>query len=283
MIGELDKPGMQVMIKAMIVEIGLSDMTSLGVQVASNPSAFGTLGPNAMTALNELSYNENRTNFSSATSADISILVDLLVKHANGRILNQPTLWTKDNEEAIFIKGQKIAFITGEQTQNTGSTQQTYNFEDVGVTLRVRPSITPEKAVDLTINLNISQVEPELINNQVARKNLDTTTHMIVNDGQSVMMGGILFQNDDIVINKLPLLGDLPLVGRLFRHEKTSQTNSELLVFVTPHVIDEGLLKAIPANANSLEVQARYRDRLEETAESLNKLFMTNPEIPAEK
>lgn len=283
MINELDKPGMQVMIKAIIVEITLSDMTSLGVQVSSNPNAFGTLGPNAMTALNNLSYNESRTNFSSTTDADINVLVDMLIKHANGRVLNQPTLWTKDNEEAIFIKGQKIAFITGEQTQNTGSTQQTYNFEDVGVTLRVRPSITPEKAVDLTINLNISQVEPELINTQVARKNMNTTTHMIVNDGQSVMMSGILYQNDDIITHKIPLLGDLPLVGGLFRHEKTSQTNSELLVFVTPHVIDDAILRAIPANDNGQEVLDRARHRMEETAESLNQLFMPDPEIPIEK
>ncbi|MHC4292202.1 MAG: hypothetical protein ACYSTR_08330, partial [Planctomycetota bacterium] len=59
-------------------------------------------------------------------------------------------------------------------------------YEDVGVTLRIRPNITPERAVDMTINLNISQVEDELINTQVVRSNLDTTTNLIVNDGQSV-------------------------------------------------------------------------------------------------
>ena len=277
MIQELDRPGMQVMIKAVIVEIGLSDMTSLGVQVASNPTAFGTLGPNAMTALNSLTYTEQRSNFSSTIEADISVLVDLLVKNANGRVLNQPTLWTKDNEEAFFVKGQKVGFVTGQQTQDTGSTQQTVNFENVGITLRVRPNITPEKAVDLTISLNVSSLEPETVNNQVVRKNLETTTNMIVNDGQSVMMGGILYQDDTIIVNKLPLLGDLPLIGRAFRHEKTSQTNTELLVFITPYVVDEALLKNIPANPNSQEVLEESRQRVQDTADSLNKLFMTEP------
>jgi general secretion pathway protein D len=278
MIKELDRPGMQVMIKAVIVEIGLSDMTSLGVQVASNPAAFGSLGPNALTALNNLTYVEERTNFSAAIETDISVLVDLLVKHANGRVLNQPTLWTKDNEEAFFVKGQKVGFVTGQQTQDTGSTQQTVNFENVGITLRVRPNITPEKAVDLTISLNVSSLEPETVNNQVVRKNLETTTNMIVNDGQSVMMGGILYQDDTIIVNKLPLLGDLPLVGRVFRHEKTSQTNNELLVFITPYVVDEALLKKIPANPNSHEVLEESRQRVQDTADSLNRLFRRSPE-----
>jgi len=272
----LDQPGMQVMIKAVIVEIGLSDMTSLGVKLASNPAAFGPLGVNAMTALNQLSVAETRGSFSFAADADISVLVDLLVKHANGRVLNQPTLWTKDNEEAIFVKGQKVAFITGDQTASTGSTQRTFTFEDVGVTLRIRPNITPEKAVDLTINLNISKIEPELINDQNVRSNLDSTTRMIVNDGQSVMMGGILNQTESLIQHKVPLLGDLPLLGGLFRHNATTQSNAELLVFVTPYVMDEQTLQTIPADpTDRTQTLEQSRQTLDATVESLNQLFMT--------
>ena len=118
MIKELDKPGMQVMIKVVIVDINLSDATSLGVQYASDPSAFGTLGVNAMTALNELLYQDLDGPFTFSSGANINVLVDLLVKKANGRIMNQPTLWTKDNEEAIFVKGQKIGFIENVQSDN---------------------------------------------------------------------------------------------------------------------------------------------------------------------
>ena len=289
MIEALDRPGMQVMIKAVIVEINLSDTTSLGVQLSSNGTFSAEIGPNALTALNTLTYRgpnsasssatTSPTHFSSLTDTNIDVLVDLLVKHANGRVLNQPTLWTKDNEEAVFIKGQKVAFITGQQTANTGSTQTSFTFEDVGVTLRVRPNITPEKAVDLTINLNISQIQPDIINLQRVRSNLDSTTHMIVNDGQSVMMGGILTQNDNLIRHKIPLLGDLPLVGGLFRHEFTDKANSELLVFVTPHVVDDATLSALPADANTLEVIEKARRRMAETAEALNQMFMESWDI----
>jgi general secretion pathway protein D len=283
MIKELDRPGMQVMIKVVIVDINLSDATSLGVQYASDPAAFGTLGVNAMTALNELLYTDLSGPFTFASGADISVLVDLLVKKANGRILNQPTLWTKDNEEAMFVKGQKIGFIENVQSDNSNpnSFNRSFTYEDVGVTLRIRPNITPERAVDMTINLNISQVEDELINTQIVRANLDTTTHLIVNDGQSVMLGGILERNDGKVIQKVPLLGDLPILGFLFRHEKTDLTNSELLIFMTPYVIDETTLKNIPPDEMSTEeFLQRSRMKMEDVVDRLSNSVMQLSEDP---
>ena len=288
MIKELDKPGMQVMIKVVIMDVNLSNATSLGVQYATDPSAFGTLGVNAMTALNELSYsdffNAGQTGlFEFVTGADISVLVDLLVKEMNGRVLNQPTLWTKDNEEAIFVKGQKIAFIENVQSDNSnpGAFNRSFSYEDVGVTLRIRPNITPERAVDMTINLNISGVEDDLINTQVARRNLDTTTHLIVNDGQSVMLGGILERNDVLIKQKVPLLGDLPIIGALFSHSKTDLTNNELLIFMTPYVIDDATLSTIPLDETSTdEFLQQSRQRLDEAAEQLRNSIMELPEDP---
>ena len=288
MIEVLDKPGMQVMIKVVIVDIKLSDATSLGVQYASDPSAFGTLGINAISGLNELAYTDFFTAgstglFEFASGADISVLVDLLVKQANGRILNQPTLWTKDNEEAIFVKGQKIAFLENVQSDNSNpnSFNRSFSYEDVGVTLRIRPNITPERAVDMTVNLNISEVEDELVNTQVARKNLDTTTHLIVNDGQSVMLGGILERNDSVVVEKVPFFGSLPIIGALFRHEKTSLSNSELLIFMTPYVIDDKILQDIPLDEMSTEeFLQQSRHRMEDIADHLSEAVMQLSDDP---
>jgi general secretion pathway protein D len=271
MIEELDQPGMQVMIKAIIIEVNLQDASSLGVKLSTNSGALGETGVDSVNFLNQLqnversagsTLNASGTSLISGTrldtSANIYALVDLLVEKVNGRVLNQPTLWTKDNEEAIFVKGQKVAFLSGDQTNqsNTDSVSRTYTYENVGVTLRVRPNITPEKAVDMTINLNISQLESEsqLVNEQRARKNLDATTHLIVSDGQTIMMGGILFQNDEKTIQKIPLLGDIPLLGALFSHTGTDLTNSELLVFITPYVFDESRRKGIPVEENHQQI-----------------------------
>ncbi|RKY06145.1 MAG: hypothetical protein DRP65_12135, partial [Planctomycetota bacterium] len=239
MINQLDQPGKQVMIKAVIVEIDHNSMTSLGIQLSTNPDAFG-LEENALGFLTKLLNTETRGALTLTTTANVNILIDLLVKKVNARILNQPTLWTKDNEEAVFIKGTEVAFITASKISTEASaTDKTYNYKDVGVTLRVRPNITPEKAVDTTINLEISDVATERINDQVAVSKLNTTTHVIVNDGETILLGGILFQKDSAVRRKVPLLGDIPVAGALFSHEETLQTNNELLAFITPYVIDE--------------------------------------------
>jgi general secretion pathway protein D len=272
MIEELDLPGMQVMIKAVIVEVDLKDSSSLGIRFASDSSALGSAGINSMSFLNGLLAIENGSNSTTGTNgallegsqfsveSNVNALVDMLVTNMDGRVLNQPTLWTKDNEEAIFVKGQKVAFIEGEQSDssNLSNTSRTYTYDNVGVTLRVRPNITPEKAVDLTINLNISEIETTLINGQNTRKNLDATTHMIVSDGQTIMMGGILFQNDQKTVDKVPLLGDIPLLGALFTHDTSSLTNSELLVFITPHVFDERMRQEIPSEND-------HRDLIEQS------------------
>ena len=239
MIEQLDQPGKQVMIKAVILSVDHSSVTSLGVQFATNSLAFGNLTENAVRALTELASGLERGSFTLSAGLDIHTLIEFLEKHANARVLNQPTLWTKDNEEAVFFRGQRVAFVVSSNTSTEGTaTKENVEYRPVGVTLRVRPNITPEKAVDTTINLNISQVEPEIINGNIATSDLDTTTHVIVQDGETIMLGGILFQNESNIERKVPLLGDLPLLGGLFRHEETTIANNELLMFITPYVVE---------------------------------------------
>ncbi|MEJ2700911.1 MAG: secretin N-terminal domain-containing protein [Sedimentisphaerales bacterium] len=256
LISDLDVPGKQVVIEAIIMEIDHSEVTSLGVQLATNPNAFGTLGENALLALGNLTAIGTHGSASGAISpaeglgasgsgsvlgvgSDIYALIDFLVKKTNAKVLNQQTLWTKDNEEANFFKGSQVAFL-GSVTQavNVG-TQQDVTFEKVGMELRARPSITPEDNVDMIVNVQISSLTADLVNSQPVRSLMNTTTNMIVANGQTLLLGGILFQNDTTVQHKLPFFGDLPLIGGAFRHNSINQANNEMLVFMTPRVIEE--------------------------------------------
>ncbi len=282
MINELDVPGKQVMIKAVIVEVDHKSMTSLGLQLASDPTAFGTLGENAFTALNTLTHMATHGTIAPSaattigatgtgtvlgTGTDVFALIDFLIKKVNAKILNQQTLWTKDNEEASFFKGQRVAF----QTQ-MGVTQQTttqsYEYEKVGMTLAARPSITPEKNVDMVVNVLLSQLTSDQINNQPVRSLMETQTNMIVQDGQTIMLGGILFQTDSVIERKLPLLGDVPLAGGLFRHNEILLANNELIVFITPFVIDEPG-EMLPETKAEIEGP---RQKLEEVKEQLEQM-----------
>jgi general secretion pathway protein D len=257
-ISELDVPGKQVLIKAIIVEVDHSSATSLGFQLAADPTAFGTVGENAMVALGQVATRNNAgatlgggnigavpltatgTGTISGGTTSVYALIDFLIKKTNAKILNQQTLWTEDNEEALFFKGQVVAFTGGSTLTGTGASQQSVNFQDVGMVVQVRPSITPEKHVDLTIHLQMSQLTPEFVNSQPIRDKLESGTKMIVQDGDTVILGGMLFQTDNRIKRKLPLLGDLPLIGGLFQHNDIALANNELLVFITPFVVDNG-------------------------------------------
>jgi general secretion pathway protein D len=278
MINTLDVPGKQVVIEAIIVEVDHSKVTSLGIELSTNPQAFGALSENAIVALGNL------TNISRHGSAvgtispaqgvaatgsgsvlgvgtDVYALIDFLIKTTNAKVLNQQTLWTKDNEQANFFKGSEVAFLGSESiTQQT--TSQNVEFKKVGMELRTRPSITPENNVDMIVNVKISQLTSDLVNDQPVRTSMETTTNMIVQDGQTLLLGGILFQTDSRIEHKVPLFGDVPLVGGLFRHNEAVQSNNEMFVFMTPHVIAE------PGAAQSEAEESQ--EKLKEIRKGLN-------------
>ena len=287
LIQKLDVPGKQVMIEAIIMEVEHSKVTSLGIELSTNPNAFGTLGENAITALGNLTHLGTHGTASGLISpisqnpfgatgsgtilgvgTDVYTLIDFLIRTTNARILNQQTLWTKDNEEAKFFKGSEVAFLGSESvTQQT--TTQDISFEPVGMELRTRPSITPENKVDMIINVQISQLTSELVNSQPVRTKMNTRTNMIVQDKETLLLGGILFQKDSTVRRKLPLFGDLPLLGGLFRHNEIIQTNSEMLIFITPHVIEESAEELPEVTEKSKEKLDDIREELKGTVETL--------------
>jgi general secretion pathway protein D len=286
-INELDVPGMQVMVRATIVAVDHSALTSLGIELATNPEAFGPLEENSITALGAL------TSLATRGSAEITdtplgaegsgtivgvttqvyALIDFLIKHTNAKVLNEQTLWTEDNEEASFFKGDKVAFQTNFSVSDTGGrVTSNFEFQRVGMTLAVRPSITPEQNVDMIVNVILSQLTGESINGQPVRTEMETTTNMIVADTETLMLGGILFQKDSRIKRKIPLLGDLPLIGGLFQHNDVALSNSELIVFITPFVVNETVELSEAAKKNIEDSKRRLeeiRQQLGQTAEEL--------------
>jgi general secretion pathway protein D len=305
MIHELDVPGKQVMIRAIVVEVDHSKVTSLGVELATNPTAFGTLEENSMLALGNLT-NLGRFGSTNAipaspitagqkssasvlgVSADVYGLIDFLIKKTRAKVLNQQTVWTKDNEEATFFKGDKVAFYTSSTTvaQGTAATQN-FEFQRVGMTLRGRPSITPEKNVDMIVNVILSQLTGAEKNGQPVRSEMETTTNMIIKNGQTIMLGGILSEQDQTIQRKMPLLGDIPVIGGLFGHEETIAANNELIVFITPYVVDE-LDNMLPEaqqelkdNKSKLEgIQQELKKSLDPVKQERSEAPKTTPEGP---
>ncbi|MCH8215163.1 MAG: hypothetical protein IH892_00185 [Planctomycetes bacterium] len=256
LVRELDVPGKQVLIKVVIVEVEHSSLTSLGVRLSSNPGAFPAVGESGVLALTQLTqlFTEGSAAAAARTTsplsavgtgtgsivggtADVYAMVDFLAKTVDAKILNQQSLWTKDNEEASFFKGDLVAFNAGSTVGTGGFSTQNIVFDRVGMWLQIRPSITPEDRVDMEIRVTLSQLKSETVNGQPVRGEMETTTKMIVENGETLMMAGILFQKDSHIALKVPLLGDIPLLGALFKHKELIQSNTELIVFITPQVV----------------------------------------------
>jgi type II secretory pathway component GspD/PulD (secretin) len=139
---------------------------------------------------------------------------------------------------------------------------QSFDYKAVGIQLRVRPRITMRRDVDLKVNLELSSIVPgqTLFGGAIVDRR-ETTTQLIVGNGQTVVISGILRKEDSDIVRKVPLLGDIPLLGALFRSTEKSKINTELLVFITPIVVDNG--------DEADELNEGYLKRLEERRKSL--------------
>jgi len=158
-----------------------------------------------------------------------------------GEIISQPKVMTGDKQEAIIKSGVEIPYQTG---TSSGETQ--IEFRDAVLQLKVTPQITPDNRIimDLVINQDrIGQIVPTAQGG--AEPTIDTTevrTQALVGDGQTLVLGGIFQMEEQKVIEKVPLLGDIPYLGRLFRNTLTDTSKKEILIFVTPRIVSDPLL-----------------------------------------
>ncbi len=167
------------------------------------------------------------------------MVIQALRQQAEVRVLQQPSVFTADNEEASFFEGQDIPVLTQAQTTAQGTVNESVQYQSVGIVLNVRPRITVQGGVDLEINLEISNVVPgqtEFSSPIFDRR--ETATHVIVDDGQTVVLSGILRELESRVERGVPLLKDIPLLGEVFKHRENTTIQTELLMFITPEVIE---------------------------------------------
>lgn len=174
----------------------------------------------------------------------LTALARFLETNADGNILSTPNLVTLDNEEAKIVIGQNVPFITGSFT-NTGSTGsaanpfQTIERKDVGLTLRIKPQVGEGGTVRMTIyqeNSSVDQSSRSSPQGLITDKSA-IETNVVIDDGQIMVLGGLLKDEFSGGVNKVPLLGDIPVVGNLFKTDTRSRTKSNLMVFLRPIIV----------------------------------------------
>lgn len=188
------------------------------------------------------------------TISNLSLLARALETQVNANILSTPTLLTLDNEEARIVVGENVPFITG-QYANTGSTStvtpfQTIERRDVGLVLRVKPQIAEGGTIRINLYQEVSRVESQSASGPILQKrSLDST--VVVKDGGIAVLGGLIQDQFNDGTDKVPLAGDIPVVGQLFRYDARHRVKTNLMIFLRPVILRD------PADGQDLAAE-RY-------------------------
>lgn len=256
LVNELDQPGYQVLIRAAIAEVSLEDAMSLGFRFSTDAGAFTSGDPlmtdNALRGLFSYQFQDMHANTHTFTvNADVNGLLSLLRRITDLKIRSEPKILTADNVEAEFFDGQDIPFLSSTRLTDAGNRDDSFDYFPVGITLRVRPHITEEKSINLTVKLRVSSVVPgrTLFGGAIVDRR-ETTTQILLEDGRTFMISGILREEERAIIRSVPGLGDVPGLGELFKHRETAKVNTELLVFLTPYVIGP---RTVPPASDPIE------------------------------
>ncbi|PKH30467.1 fimbrial protein [Pseudomonas sp. 43NM1] len=255
-VAQLDIPVRQVMIEARIVEANVDYDKSLGVRwggsiqnkgnwnasgVSSGANGSTTIGTPGSTSTNspfvDMGTAANTSGLGIAFITD-NVLLDLeltaMEKTGNGEIVSQPKVVTSDKETAKILKGTEIPY---QEASSSGATS--VSFKEASLSLEVTPQITPDNRIIMEVK--VTKDEPDYLNKvqdvPPIKKN-EVNAKVLVNDGETIVIGGVFSNTQSKVVDKVPFLGDVPYLGRLFRRDVVSEKKSELLVFLTPRIMN---------------------------------------------
>lgn len=250
---QLDIPVRQVMIEARIVEANVDYNKSLGVRWGGTVSNGNTVvyGNDFNGDESGESGEDSTGNFpfvdmglTNATSGlgigfvTNNVLLDLeltaMEKTGNGEVVSQPKVMTADKETAKILKGSEIPY---QEASSSGATSTT--FVEAALSLEVTPQITPDNRIILEVK--VTKDEPDFanaVNGTPSINKNEVNAKVLVNDGETIVIGGVFSNTQTQSVDKVPFLGDLPYLGRMFRRDVVSDSKSELLIFLTPRILN---------------------------------------------
>ena len=242
MIKQLDQPPPQVLIQVLLAEVTLNNQLDLGMEWNYK---FGVKGEQASvgTAFGVAQDLASMGGFNfSVTGGKLTLLLRAMASQGRLKVLSRPQILASDNQPASINVGQRVPFITNTNVSNNGSVFNTIHYQNVGIILNVTPRITQDGAVKMDVAPEISSLSTSTVSlgngiNAAVINNRSAQTTVTVQDGHTIVIGGLITTQDNDTEKKVPLLGDIPFLGSLFRSESHTKQRTELLIIMTPHVL----------------------------------------------
>ncbi len=280
-IDQLDSRRAQVFVETLIMEVNVSKMVEAGVSfhggtgVGQDGSVMGGTNFGSKGSFSSAAISQNPAALAGLPGAIMSASSGSPINLGNGvsipalgavlkaqqtsgvyNVLSAPNILTVDNKKAEIQVGQEVPYKTGEQMNETGGSTTQYTRENVGIILSVLPHIGGGDAVTLEIQQEISGLEEDKMGaGDVITKKRKATTTVLANSEQTIVLGGLITDKVDRSTKKVPLLGDIPLLGYLFREESKTTEKLNLVIFMTPHVIHD------PADMSRISVKKNNERR----------------------
>lgn len=288
----LDVRRAQVFVEALIAEVTADKAAELGIQwqgagatsngdLVAGGTNFGGSGTNIIGIGTSIAAGTAPTigtgfNVGVVRGGNLGLLARAMQTDADANILSTPNLMMLDNEEAKIVIGQNLPFITGSQNGTAANPNpfQTIERKDVGLTLKIKPQISEGGTVKMVISQEVSSVQ-DLTNPAgviTNKRSLDTT--VLVDDGQTLVLGGLIQDQVSKGEYKVPLLGDIPILGWLFRYETRKSSKTNLMIFIRPSVLRT-------AKASQSLSQDRYQSMSKLQVDSQIPWNLILPSMPA--
>lgn len=305
----LDRPKPQVLIKVVFVEVTHNNDLDFGleggwgrqnmngtIQGASAVNGFGLSGLSSIVGTNVNQFGQPISSFAPVSpmtqqgaglyqilGQDYQVTLRAIAQTGNARILSRPSILARNNQPATITVGQSVPLITSVSYNGLNGTPiNAVSYTSVGVILRVTPFITADGLVEMMVSPQISSIDPNLsipISAGVNAPVIDirsADTVAVTADGQTVIIGGLMETDKSQTDTKIPILGDIPVLGNLFKRKQKSDSKTELLIFLTPHIVQN------PTELAALSARERAKaDAMKEFhQEELNKFLDGLPTVP---
>lgn len=247
-VATLDKPKPQVLINVVFVQVTHDNGLDLGAEgvfsgeiaIKTEPKGIATTKFGLADALADATH---FGAFYRILGRDVTATLHALSAVSKTEILSRPSILTRNNQQATIMVGQSVPFITNSRVSDTTNTTiNTVQYQDVGIILRVTPFITAEGMVEMIVSPEISSLSATTvpISNTVSSPVIDkrsADTVVVTPSDQTVVIGGLISTQKTDRDSKVPILGDIPILGYAFKRKQKNDVKTELLIFLTPHVV----------------------------------------------
>ena len=244
-IGTIDQEGAQINIAVKFIETTLKRGETIGIdwnlrqsmQLPGNKKGVSSDNIN----FSEIAFGIDTMSFATLTAPVVSAMLDLLANDDDTKLLQEPQVTTMNNSPANIVVGTTIPILVPQGEGSVfGTNPYTYENQDVNIALDVLPRLNAYNAISLAINTSVQAIIGYAgENSRPIVSNRETNTNVRVKDGETLLIGGMIFETEEEKVNKVPLLGDIPLIKSLFRYSSIHKEQRELLIFITPTIISQ--------------------------------------------